>query len=427
MSIEQYLNDYSALKSHLPGDSLPWLQALRQDAFVSFTERGFPSLREEDWRYTKLSALDKTVFQTVQDTAVSSDWLADFCLPDAYHLVMVNGHFCPEASDSLPAELNCCSLRQALLQQPDQVAEYLGKALPEAEHSLVSFNSAWFSDGIWLEVSKSRVLDKPIQILHIVTSAQALAASRNIFILHPHSEVEIIETYAGNASSSLTVSINECFVGANAGLNMAKLQTEPEKAVHFGGSYVKQARSSRFKHQNFAFGAQVARTDIHTDLFQAAECQLDGLYVAGQRQHMDTLTRINHLQAHGISREFYKGVLDDNARGVFQGRVVVAQDAQKTDSEMNNRNLLLSANAEIDSKPQLEIYADDVKCSHGMTVGQLDEKSLFYLQSRAIDEEAARDLLTFAFANEMVEKVVHAGFKALLHEQLLQRFPAIHL
>ena len=427
MSIEQYLNDYPAMRAQLAGAGHGWLESQREFALNAFAAKGFPSLRDEDWRYTKLSGLDKTVFSPVQDATLHSGLLESYLLADVYHLVLVNGHFCPEASDSLPVEFNCYSLRQALVQQPDQVAEYLGKALPEAEHSLISFNSAWFSDGIWLEASQSLVLDKPIQILHIVTSAQALAACRNIFILHPHSEIEIIETYAGSASSSLTVSVNECFIGANAELNLAKLQTEPEKAVHFGGTYVKQARSSRFKHQNFAFGAQLARTDIHTDLFQAAECQLDGLYVAGQRQHLDTLTRINHLQAHGISREFYKGVLDDNARGVFQGRVVVAQDAQQTDSEMNNRNLLLSANAEIDSKPQLEIYADDVKCSHGMTVGQLDEKSLFYLQSRAIDEEAARDLLTFAFANEMVEKVEHAGFKALLHEQLLQRFPAIHL
>ena len=427
MSIEQYLNEYSAHKSQLPGDQLPWLQALRQDALAAFTERGFPSLREEDWRYTKLSALDKSVFQTVQDTVIDPEWLAAYKLQDAYQLVLVNGHFNAEISDRLPESVQCCSLRQALIQQPDQVAEYLGKTLPEAEHGLISFNSAWFNDGIWLEAGKSQALDKPIQILHLVTSTQALAATRNIFILHPQAEIEIIETYAGTANSSLTVSINECFLGANAEMKLAKLQTEHEKALHFGASYVKQARSSRFKHQNFAFGAQIARTDIHSDLFQAAECQLDGLYVAGQRQHLDTLTRINHLQAHGISREFYKGVLDDNARGVFQGRVVVTEDAQQTDSEMNNRNLLLSANAEIDSKPQLEIYADDVKCSHGMTVGQLDEKSLFYLQSRAIDEQAARDLLTFAFANEMVEKVEHSGFKALLLEQLLQRFPAIHL
>jgi Fe-S cluster assembly protein SufD len=427
MSIEQTLNHYSSLSAGLAGESLPWLQAMRQEALALFADRGFPTLRDEDWRYTKLSVLDKTRFETVPQALADPDLLSAYQLEEAYHLVMLNGHFSPELSDGLPASVNGSSLRQALLQQPDQVAEYLGKALPASEHGLITFNNAWFNDGIWLEVGKSQVLDKPIQILHLVTSAQALAATRNIFILHPHAQVEIIETYVGAASFSLTVSINECFLGADAELKLAKLQAEPEKAVHFGGSYVKQARSSRFKHQNFAFGAQIARTDIHTDLFQAAECQLDGLYVAGQRQHLDTLTRINHLQAHGISREFYKGVLDDNARGVFQGRVVVAQDAQKTDSEMNNRNLLLSANAEIDSKPQLEIYADDVKCSHGMTVGQLDEKSMFYLQSRAIDQEAARDLLTFAFANEMVEKVEHTGFKALLHQQLLQRFPAIHL
>jgi Fe-S cluster assembly protein SufD len=149
------------------------------------------------------------------------------------------------------------------------------------------------------------------------------------------------------------------------------------------------------------------------------------LYLAAQRQHIDNHTRINHLKPHGVSREFYKGVLDQKARAVFQGRVVVAEDAQKTDSEMNNRNLLLSSDAEIDTKPQLEIYADDVKCSHGVTVGQLEEKSLFYLQSRGIDEEAARHVLTFAFANEMVDKVENSSLKALLLKQLLVRFPGI--
>jgi len=167
----------------------------------------------------------------------------------------------------------------------------------------------------------------------------------------------------------------------------------------------------------------LARSDIHTDLEQAAECELNGLYLGVKRQHHDNHTRINHLKPHGISRETYKGVLADRARGVFQGRVVVAEDAQKTDSQMNNRNLLLSADAEADTKPQLEIYADDVKCAHGVTVGQLEEKSVFYLQSRGVDKETARNMLTFAFANEMVDKVKIKGLHDLVLAQLLERFP----
>jgi Fe-S cluster assembly protein SufD len=237
----------------------------------------------------------------------------------------------------------------------------------------------------------------------------------------------VIETYVGSVDSYFAASVNECLLGNNAGLTFYKVQLEAEKAQHFGGTYVNQARDSRFNHHNFALGSGLARSDIHCDLDTAAECSLNGLFVASKRQHIDNHTRINHLKPHGVSREFYKGVLDNKARGVFQGRVVVAEDAQQTDSEMNNRNLLLSADAEVDTKPQLEIYADDVKCSHGVTVGQLEEKSVFYLQSRGLDEEAARNILTFAFANEMVDKVENAELKALLLKELLERFPAISL
>jgi Fe-S cluster assembly protein SufD len=201
------------------------------------------------------------------------------------------------------------------------------------------------------------------------------------------------------------------------------MQSESEKAYHFGGIYIKQAQDARFTHHNFAFGGLLARCDIHTDLDQASECELNGLYLGVKRQHLDNHTRINHTKPHAISREMYKGVLDGRARGVFQGRVIVAEDAQKTDSQMNNRNLLLSDDAEADTKPQLEIYADDVKCGHGVTVGQLDEKSIFYLQSRCVDEETARNMLTFAFANEMVDKIKIKSLHDKVLEQVLARFP----
>ena len=212
-------------------------------------------------------------------------------------------------------------------------------------------------------------------------------------------------------------------MGENADLTLYKLQLEGEKAYHFGGTYVTQAANARFKHHNFAFGSLLARNDIRTDLGQASECELNGLYLGIKRQHIDNHTRINHLKPYALSKELYKGVLNQRARGVFQGRVVVAEQAQKTSSEMNNRNLLLSNDAEVDTKPQLEIYADDVKCAHGVTVGQLDETSIFYLQSRCVDEATARNMLTFAFANEMVEKVKIKALHDQILEQLLARFP----
>ena len=251
-----------------------------------------------------------------------------------------------------------------------------------------------------------------------MTSQENCAATtRNLLVLEGQTALDFIETYVGADASYLAIAVTEVFVGETASLTLYKYQIESEKAYHFGGTYVKQAQNSRFTHHNFALGGFLARCDIHTDLDEASECELNGLYLGAKRQHLDNHTRINHLKPHAVSRETYKGVLDDRARGVFQGRVVVAEDAQKTDSQMNNRNLLLSNDAEADTKPQLEIYADDVKCGHGVTVGQLDEKSVFYLKSRGVDDETARNMLTFAFANEMVDKIKIKG----LHDQVWRR------
>lgn len=421
-----YLAAYPAA---LPGGDLPWLQQFRTAGLQAFADKGFPTTREEEWRYTNLSALNKTLFAPVGQQSVDTDWLEAYRLEDAWSVVLVNGHFSAALSrlNDLPATVTILSLEQALRQTSGNVQNLLGKAVADSEHSLIAFNNAWFGDGVLIEVATKQVLDKPIQILHVVTEANALAATRNLFAIGDQAEAEIIETFVGSVDSYFTASVNECFLGRNAGLTLYKVQSEAEKAQHFGGTYVKQSPDSRFAHHNFAFGGLLARSDIHSDLDTASECTLNGLYLGGKRQHIDNHTRINHLKPHGISREFYKGVLDQRSRGVFQGRVIVAEDAQKTDSEMNNRNLLLSADAEIDTKPQLEIYADDVKCSHGVTVGQLEEKSVFYLQSRGVDEAAARNILTFAFANEMVDKVDNSELKALLVEQLLRHFPAINL
>lgn len=420
-----YLTAYQDIASSLPGSDLPWLQQFRDAGLKVFEGHGFPNLRDEEWRYTNLSVLNKTLFAPVDDMSVDGDWLDGYRLENAWSVVLVNGRFSKELSRlaDLPAEVAVQSLRE----NPEIVQSKLGQAVGNDEHSLVAFNNAWFGDGLFIEVPAKHQLAKPLQILHVVTSADALAASRNVFVINESAEAEIIETYIGSVNQYFSAVVNECFLEANAGLTLYKLQSEADKACHFGGTYVKQAESSRLMHHNFAFGSLLARSDIHSDLGLAAECHVNGLYVGGGRQHIDNHTRINHLKPQGISREYYKGVLDKRARGVFQGRVVVVEDAQQTDSEMNNRNLLLSGDAEVDTKPQLEIYADDVKCSHGVTVGQLEEKSVFYLQSRGVDEESARNILTFAFANEMVDKVENPELKALLLKQLLERFPAMAL
>jgi Fe-S cluster assembly protein SufD len=423
----RYTAEYQSIASGLPGQGLPWLQALRTEALAQFAEQGFPSPREEEWRYTNVSGIEKKLFAPSMDLTIGeikADWLKQYRMEDAWVLVLVNGHFSAELSvlDELPEAVSVMSIANALVAQPEIVEKYLGQAVDHTEHGFIAFNTAWFSDGLFVHVPAKLVLDRPIQLLHIVSKADAMATTRHIIVADDMAELKVVETFIG-AEAYLTAAVTEVFVGQNADLTLYKMQAESEKAYHFGGSYIKQARDARFTHHNFAFGGLLARSDIHVDLDHASECELNGLYLGVKRQHIDNHTRINHLKPYAISRELYKGVLDDRARGVFQGRVIVAIDAQKTDSQMNNRNLLLSDDAEADTKPQLEIYADDVKCGHGVTVGQLDEKSIFYLQSRCVDEETARNMLTFAFANEMVDKVKIRGLHDMILEQLLTRFP----
>ncbi len=395
---------------------------------MAFSAHGFPSPREEEWRYTNVSGIEKKLFSpSLSLTAgdLDSEWLKSYQLEDTWSVVLVNGHFSAELSNltDLPATVSVMSMADALVKQPDKVEKYLGTAADQSEHSFIAFNTAWFTDGLFVHVPAKQVLDKPIQLLHIVTGSDAMATTRNIIIADEMAEAKVIETFVGIDNAYLTAAVTEVFVGSNADVTLYKMQSESDKAYHFGGSYIKQARDARFTHHNFAFGGLLARSDIHADLDHASECELNGLYLGVKRQHIDNHTRINHLKPYAISRELYKGVLDDRARGVFQGRVIVAIDAQKTDSQMNNRNLLLSDDAEVDTKPQLEIYADDVKCGHGVTVGQLDEKSIFYLQSRCVDEETARNMLTFAFANEMVDKIKIRSLHDIVLEQVLARFP----
>ena len=426
--MSQYPDIYNKISDSLPGQSITWLKTLREQAAKRFSTRGFPSLREEEWRYTNVSAIEKKLFSPVLNSesgALDIDELNRYLLEDAWSIVLVDGHFSESLSKlhDLPETVKVMNMATALEEQAEVLENYFSLAVDSAENGFVAFNTAWFSDGIFIHVPAKEVLAKPVQILHVVTQAGFMANTRHIIAVDESAEAKVIESFIGCDEAYCTAAVMEVIVGQNADLTLYKLQLEGDKAYHFGGTYVKQARDSRFSHHNFAFGGLLARSDIHSDLEQASECDLNGLSLGEKRQHIDNHTRINHLQPHAISRELYKAVLNQRARSVFQGRVLVAEQAQKTDSDMHNHNLLLSDDAEADTKPQLEIYADDVKCAHGVTVGQLDEKSIFYLQSRCVDKATARNMLTFAFANEMVEKIKLKSLHDKVLEQLLVRFP----
>jgi len=424
-----YAEHYQTVSTGLPGQSLPWLQALRTAANIDFSTRGFPSPREEEWRYTNVTPIEKKRFIPeikVSDPSAAAEVIQQYRLADTWSLVFVDGVYSAEHSrlTGLPENGHVLPVAEALERCPEKVQSILQQVASRETHGFVAFNTAYFRDGAFIAIPDKQVLEKPVQILHVSTQPQGLAVLRHLISLGTHAQATVIETYVGkHEAACLTAAVTEVYLETNAHLDHYKLQSESERSYHFGGIYAQQKTSARLRQHNAAFGGLIARTEIHSHLGQAAECDLDGLFLASDRRHIDTHTILHHHGAHAISREIYRGIASERGRGVFSGRIVVDPQAQKTDAEMNNRNLLLSDDAEIDSKPQLEIHADDVKCAHGVTVGQLSAESIFYLQSRGIDEASARNMLTFAFANEMVEKVRHDGHRQQVRDALLANLP----
>ncbi|SMF96396.1 Fe-S cluster assembly protein SufD [Methylomagnum ishizawai] len=424
-----YAEHYQTTARDLPGQDLPWLQTLRTQAAGRFVMGGFPSPREEEWKYTNIVPIEKKRFQAnVTGAADSLDpaRIAAWRLPEVAGLVFVDGRFNAELSNlaGLPDGVTVLPLTAALVECPERVEPVFQRSAGRETHGFVAFNTAYFQDGAFISLAAGVVLEQPLQLLHVSTRNDGLATLRHVIALDRQAQAQIVETYVGlDGAASLTAAVTEIDLGENAILDHYKLQAETDKAYHFGGIYAGQARSARLYQHHAAFGGLLARTEIHSALGQGAECELNGLFLATGRRHLDTHTLIQHQAPRGTSRETYRGIAADRARGVFAGKVVVAQDAQKTDADMSIRNLLLSADAEIDAKPQLEILADDVKCAHGVTVGQLDPQSVFYLQSRGVDAASARNMLTFAFANEMVEKIRLDGLKRQVQDALLAALP----
>jgi Fe-S cluster assembly protein SufD len=424
-----YAEQYRDLAPALPGRHLPWLKTLRGEAEQRFSADGFPSPREEEWKYTNVAQIEKKLFKPIagmKSRAVDTALIERYRLPDAWSLVFVDGVYDTAWSylDGLPEGIKVLSMAEALERCPERVEAGFHKIAAKEKHGFVAFTTAYFRDGAFIHLPAGKVLTKPVQMLHISTHDEGLAVLRHLILLERNAEAQVVETYAGaEGAGYLTAAVTEISLGENAGLTHYKLQAETDKGYHFGGIYGSQARSARLRQHNSAFGGLLARTEIHSELGQSAECELDGLFLASGRRHLDTHTLIRHGASNATARETYRGIASERGHGVFSGRIVVEKDAQKTDAEMSSRNLLLSDNAEIDSKPQLEIHADDVKCSHGVTVGQLDQGAVFYLESRGIDEASARNMLTFAFANEMVERIRLNSLRRQVRAALLAALP----
>lgn len=386
-------------------DSVDWLKKYRQTALKQFAEQGLPSIKDEDWRYTSLRKLKGKTLSLVTESAESlnSDLLAPTEHP---RLVFVNGQLDKTNSDQ---ELNehCWLLQDFVQQHAEKCESVLGRTLPDAQqqHAFQLLNSAFASQGYVIYLPKNAQLNT-VEIVFVSTNHESAQHVRNLIIAEQHTKCSIIERHIGIGDTQyLQNSITEIVANDNAHISHYKLIEEAENAVHFGGVFVEQAANSQVKSFNVSLSGELVRNDLLSNLIgSGAYSEMNGLVMGNNSSHIDNHTQVIHAVPHCRSDEFYKSILDDKSRSVFRGRIVVAQDAQQTNADQQNNNLLLSKLAEADTKPQLEIYADDVQCSHGATVGQLEPKSLFYLQSRGINQDSAMKLLTFAFANEVIDR-----------------------
>jgi len=421
---------YLAPREHavLPGAGITWVDNMRAQAAQRFAESGLPTLRDEDWKYTNIKPIAKLGFQlpAQQPASVSAAQLQPQAVPglDAFRLTFVNGLYNPVLSDlqGLPDGITASSLANVFAGDPESLQSVLGSCLPESPHGFTLLNSAYLSDGAYIELSPGCAVDRPIELLFVTTEGDAaqVAQPRNLIIVKENSACTVVERYIGvGAGKRFTNALTELIAGPGTKVEHYKLQQECADRFHVSGLFVAQERDSQVVNHNIAIGGALARTDLRFTLKgPGAHCGLNGLYLGSGKQHIDNHTQVDHVAPHSTSDEYYKGVLTDRARAVFHGRVIVHPGAQKTDAQQQNKNLLLSKDAEVDTKPQLEIYADDVKCSHGATVGQLDSTALFYLMSRGIDENTARGLLTFAFATDVINRIQLQPFRQELESIL---------
>ena len=428
-SIEIYREDFGR---QTPGPD--WLQDLRGKGIARFEALGYPTTKNEDWHFTSVAPIAERSFRLARrkgDLANSLGLRAadlerfGFGQPDWHRLVFINGVFDESLSsfEEIDAGVRVGSLASAI-ESGDAAAErYLGKIAAFDQHAFSALNTAFIADGAFIELAQDAVVDQPIHLLFI-SGGEGVSHPRNLIVAGRHSRSAVIESYVSLRDSTyFTNAVTEIAAGEGAHIDHYKLQREGATAFHVGTVQVRQERDSQLHSFSFAVGGALARTNVYTSLAgDAATCTLNGLYLTDGTQHIDNQTSIEHIAPNCPSHEVYKGVLDGRSHGVFNGKVYVHPEAQKTDGKQSNNNLLLSPSARVDTKPQLEIFADDVKCTHGATVGRLDEMAMFYLNSRGIGRETARTLLTYAFAADVLETIELEPLKKELEKMVLARF-----
>lgn len=430
---DTYLSSFAQFERSSTKSEPLWLQKMRSAAMDCFAELGFPTLRDEEWRFTNLAPLTRTPFQpaAAPTSQTITDCRRSFSLEDVRcRIVFINGHYSPELSklDCPLAGVTVAPLSSVLKVHPEWLEPQLAHYADYEEHAFTALNTAFVHDGAFISIGRGIVVLEPIHLLYLSSvatnpsgaSTPAVSNPRTLILAGVYSQATVIETYAGAGGVYFTNAVTEIVADEGAVIDHYKLQQESLESFHVTTMQVHQGRSSNFSSHSIALGGALVRNDVNAVLAaEGCECTLNGLYMTGGRQHIDNHTRIDHTKPHCASHELYKGILDGNSRGVFNGKIYVHQDAQKTDAKQTNKTLLLSEDAVINTKPQLEIYADDVKCTHGATIGQLAEEAIFYLRSRGIGHEEARSLLTYAFANDVISRIKVEPIRARLEQVLL--------
>jgi Fe-S cluster assembly protein SufD len=424
-----YFAQIAALEKNRASSDPPWLRQIRRSAIDRYAELGFPTTKNEEWKYTSVALIARTPFQPAPSGVASGYESSLQTLEGAVRLVFVNGRYAKQLSstDALPSGVKVMSLAEALAGDGSALAtleQHLARYAKFEAHTFVALNTAFIEDGVFVEVPKDTRIEQPIHLEFVSAPGgqPSLSHPRSLMVVGRGSQVSFVESYRGPKQVYFTNAVTEVVVGENAKVEYARIEQEGEAAFHVATLLFHQARSSVVHSTSIQFGGSLVREDARTVLDgEGAESTLNGLYVIGGRQHVDNHTTIDHAKPHCGSRELYKGVLEGQATGVFNGKIIVRADAQKTDSKQSNKNLLLSENAVINTKPQLEIYADDVKCTHGATIGQIDQEAVFYLRSRGIGLDEARAMLTQAFANDVIGKIKFEPLRARLSEALIAR------
>jgi Fe-S cluster assembly protein SufD len=438
--LSTYLEAYGELIAERQDRDPVWLRQLREDAWQRFYAKGFPTTHDEDWRFTNLAALARTPFQrsVKGSVTVSAEQIEKFRVAGAgCQLVFVNGHFAANLSElsNLPKGLEICSLLGAIDCgmigaapedcASDGIEQNLGRYADDRRDVFAALNTALWEDGAYLRIRRGAVIDQPVHLLYVSAGAGAeiMTHPRTLILAEPTSHILVIEDYVSiGDEAAFSNAVTELVAGQDAVVSHFLVERENLAAFNVSTLRLELARGTNVSSHSILLGGGLVRNNVHPVLAgEGAECLINGLFVGAGRQHLDNYMLVEHAQPQCSSRQFYNGILDDHARGVFHGRIVVHKDAQKTDAKQTNRNLLLSDDARIDTKPQLEIYADDVKCTHGATIGQIEEEQLFYLRSRGIEETSARNLLLYAFAAECLDRMPDSPAREFVAELIRER------